>query len=562
MGSANGGGGPKGFKMNPYDRDENLGKSYYEATVTDEGLCRVGWSTSAATMDLGTDRDGFGFGGTGKKSNAKQFDTYGEAFGINDVIGCYIDLDNYSMKFSKNGVDLGKAFDIPDDLCGKTFFAAVVLKNAEMSFNFGGKQFAYPPAGKFTALSKAPKDATAASTIAVGTHQQIKLFEKQLPEPKIKSVLLVGGENTKDQIRAINEGVDIITGTPGKLSDFIQTDKISLHQVSFFILDEADGLLAQGNNDLIMRIYNKIPKAGPTGKRLQIITCSATLHSFEVKKLADRIMHFPTWVDLKGQDSVPETVHHVVCHIDPRTDTSWMNLKNPVRTDGMHKKDNIRAGSQTPETLSEAIKTLKAEYLKKAIDEHNMDTAIIFCRTKIDCDNIEQYLLSHGGGPRAMVNPYSCVVLHGDRPPAERKGNLQKFKDNEVRFLICTDVAARGIDIKGVPYVINVTFPDEKQNYVHRIGRVGRAARMGLAISLIADVKEKVWYHVCSSRGKGCFNTRLKDQGGCSIWYDEVQYLRDAEEHLGETIPLVASDLKVASNEFDGKVVYGEKRTK
>ena len=77
----------------------------------------------------------------------------------------------------------------------------------------------------------------------------------------------------------------------------------------------------------------------------------------------------------------------------------------------------------------------------------------------------------------------------------ERKANLEMFKKMEVKFLICTDVAARGIDVKGVPFCINVTLPDEKSNYVHRIGRVGRAERMGLAISLVATVQEKVWYH-------------------------------------------------------------------
>ena len=107
-----------------------------------------------------------------------------------------------------------------------------------------------------------------------------------------------------------------------------------------------------------------------------------------------------------------------------------------------------------------------------------------------------------------MVNEYSCVCLHGDRRPQERKENLLAFKvslwfslsdshtpfqNGEVRFLICTDVAARGIDIRGIPYVVNVTLPDDKQNYIHRIGRVGRAERMGLAISLVAKNKEKVW---------------------------------------------------------------------
>jgi ATP-dependent RNA helicase DDX1 len=86
------------------------------------------------------------------------------------------------------------------------------------------------------------------------------------------------------------------------------------------------------------------------------------------------------------------------------------------------------------------------------------------------------------------------VCLHSDRAPNERTENLEKFKQNKVRLLICTDVAARGLDINGLPYVINVTLPDEKQNYVHRIGRVGRADRMGLAISLVSKVQEKVMF--------------------------------------------------------------------
>ena len=81
-----------------------------------------------------------------------------------------------------------------------------------------------------------------------------------------------------------------------------------------------------------------------------------------------------------------------------------------------------------PETLSEAVKILKVEYLVRAINEHQMDQAIIFCRTKLDCDNTEEYLISQGGGAKAMVNEYSCVCLHSDRPPNERKGNLKAFK--------------------------------------------------------------------------------------------------------------------------------------
>ncbi|XP_035219408.1 ATP-dependent RNA helicase DDX1-like [Stegodyphus dumicola] len=566
---------------------QGKGKYYYEAKVTDEGLCRVGWSTPAASLDLGTDKQGFGFGGTGKKSFGKQFDSYGEPFGMHDVIGCFLNLDNMIIKFSKNGVDLGDAFKIPDNLRRSAFFPAVVLKNAEMEFNFGETSFKYPPEDGYVAICSASKECTVNSTVtgessgpvkniknapqaiiiepsrelAKQTLKCIQNFKKHLHSPNVKELLIIGGVSAKEQIMELQSGIDIVVGTPGRLEDLISTGQLSLSQVQFFVLDEADGLLSAGYGDLINRIHQQIPKITPDGKRLQMVVCSATLHSFDVKKLAERLMHFPTWVDLKGEDSVPETVHHVVCMVDPRTDTSWRNLKRPIKTDEVHAKDNTRFGSNTPEMLSEAVKLLKGEYVITAINEHKMDKGIIFCRTKIDCDNMENHLNALGGGPRNRNNPYSCVCLHGDRKPAERKENLEKFKRGEVKFLICTDVAARGIDVTGVPYVINMTLPDEKNNYVHRIGRVGRAERMGLAISLVSAVPEKVWYHSnCSSRGKNCWNTRLTDQGGCCIWYNEPQYLADIEEHLNCTIQQVDPDLKVPCDEFDGKVVYGQKK--
>ena len=132
------------------------GRIYYEAKVEDEGLCRVGFSTSEAVLDLGTCAHGYGFGGTGKKSNNRQFDDYGEAFGKGDVIGCYLDLDNMEIAYTKNGVDLGLAFEINRNFRNKPFFPAVVLKNAEMSFNFGEEKFKFPPEEGFLGLAQAP----------------------------------------------------------------------------------------------------------------------------------------------------------------------------------------------------------------------------------------------------------------------------------------------------------------------------------------------------------------------------------------------------------------------
>lgn len=560
------------------------GKYYYESTVTDEGLCRVGWSTTKAKLDLGTDRFGYGFGGTGKKSNNRQFDDYGEAYGMHDVIGCCLDFDNNEISFYKNGISLGSAFLIDGNMHNETFYPAVVLKNAEMSFNFGVTSFKHTVPKGFIAISKAdsnkivknplstpdslnakdmqPKPNAPQAIIiepsrelAEQTYNQIVKFKKYLKDPPVKELLLIGGVSVKEQLSVLQSGVDIIVATPGRLEDLIGGGHLLLTHCRFFVLDEADGLLKQGYTELIDRLHKQIPKITMDGRRLQMIVCSATLHSFEVKKMAERLMHFPTWVDLKGEDAVPETVHHCVCLVDPQRDTSWQSLRQHVQTDGVHNQDNVGPNVQNPETFSEAVKILKGEYCIQAIDEHKMDRAIIFCRTKLDCDNLENYLKQRGGAK------YSCVCLHGDRKPQERKANLEKFKRQEAKLLICTDVAARGLDITGLPYMINITLPDEKSNYVHRIGRVGRAERMGLAISLVSTVPEKVWYHGewCSSRGRNCWNTRLTDQKGCCIWYNEKNYLAEIEDHLNVTIQQVDKTLKVPMNEFDGKVVYGQK---
>ncbi|KAA8583137.1 hypothetical protein FQN60_015683 [Etheostoma spectabile] len=550
------------------------GKYYYEVTCHDQGLCRVGWSTSQAALDLGTDKYGFGFGGTGKKSNNKQFDSYGEEFTMHDTVGCYLDLDKGQISFSKNGNDLGVAFEIPQHVKNQPFFASCVLKNAELKFNFGGEDFKNAPKSGFVALNQAPEGHTVKSSqsgsakvsqvkassnapkaliiepskeLAEQTLNNVKQCAKYVENPKLRELLVIGGVAAKDQLAALELGIDIVVGTPGRLDDLISTGKLSLAQVRFLVLDECDGLLSAGYTDFINRVHNQIPQVTSDGKRLQ--------------KLSERIMHFPTWVDLKGEDSVPETVHHVVVPVNPKTDRLWERLgKNHIRTDEVHAKDNTRPGANSAEMWSEAIKVLKGEYTVRAIKEHKMDQAIVFCRTKIDCDNLEQYFIQQGGGPDSKGHQLSCVCLHGDRKPNERKTNLERFKRKEVKLLVCTDVAARGIDVHGVPYVINVTLPDEKQNYVHRIGRVGRAERMGLAISLVAMEKEKVWYHVCPNRGRGCYNTRLKEDGGCTIWYNEKELLSDIEEHLKCTITQCEPDIKVPVDDFDGKVSYGQRR--
>ncbi|KAH3744763.1 ATP-dependent RNA helicase DDX1 [Pelomyxa schiedti] len=289
---------------------------------------------------------------------------------------------------------------------------------------------------------------------------------------------------------------------------------------------------------------------------------SATLHSEEIKQAAQTMCRFPTWVDLKGKDSVPTTVDHAVVYINP--DKPPKNLvSHQITTDGMH-GGVVR---DLAESKSHSTKLLKAKVLLKVIDAFKMSQCIVFCRTKIDCDNLENFLLTVGGGKRHVPSRgesdfgqgvYSCVVVHADRPPAERQTNLHSFKSGEVRFLITTDLGARGIDISEVPYVINYTLPDKPEDYIHRVGRVGRADRMGLAISLVSTCPEKVWYHTCPSKGKSCGNRALRDEGGCAIWWNEPEYWSSIQQRLGMTVPQLDDNFQLPSAASTER--YGQRR--
>ena len=577
------------------------GKVYFEVTVKDEGLCRVGWSMLSGSLDIGTDAGTFGFGGTGKKSHSKKFEDYGEPFGLHDVIGCWLDCDQSRLGFCKNGKDLGTAFEIPPALRGQPLFPSLCLKNAEVSVNFGGSPLAQPPPDGFIALARAHPDrcltwslAQAAASSAAGavrhplaivvepsrdlaeqTHVNMAMFARHLSHPEIRTELFVGGTSAASQIKALASGVDIVVGTPGRIVDLVKRGDLAVESVKFFVLDEADRLLDTGNKDDVMTLYRRLPKVGSGESRLQVLMFSATLHSAEIRELASRICQDPVFVDLKGREHVPDTVDHLVLHIDPREDRTWLQSEPNVITDGVHTlQPPLSPTSKGAEAWSEAIKRLKPRLLQRLVDALNMEQALIFCRTNFDCDNLEKFfndLTVSGAGKRkrGIVSPYSCLVLAGQRSLDERRAALKAFKEGEVRFLIATDVAARGIDIQGLPFVINMTLPDRSEDYIHRVGRVGRADAIGLAISIVSDVPEKVWF--CTQKGlkpwlkPNAQNTKTTEQGGHTIWYEELALLKDVEARLHRPLSILPADLtipeEIASKlRGEGAAKYGESR--
>eukprot|EP01041_Mallomonas_annulata_P009470 gene9470-19665_t len=567
------------------------GKAYFEFRITRAGgLCRLGWSTKSANLELGMDSHGFGYGGTGKRSYNRAFENYGESYGNGDIIGCSIDIENNVIEYSKNEKQLGIAFKFPNNIQGATFFPSIALKNSGGIFSFTTSTCKYYNRLEYIPIGSIPSNLLISSNsssctiikgkrqplaiilepgrdLAEQVYQNINEFTRYVSSPSLTAVLLVGGDDKRIQQKLVNDGVDIVVATIGKAEDFVRRGILNLSQIRFFILDEADKLVDTQNRDSIMKLFSACPTGGTGDHRLQVSFFSATLHSPDITALSSKLCDRPTWVDLKGIDSVPDTVHHAVYRI--HYEVEYEKIVNTIVdmksvTDGVHVYP-LTKGSNAEK--SEKIKRDKLLALLGIIDRFQMSQCMIFCRTNVDCDNLETFLCAHGGGSKfrgraetGKENPYSCAVLAGMRSMEERRASLEAFKEGDVRFLICTDVGARGIDVKGLPYVINMTLPEQAENYIHRIGRVGRAERMGLAISIVAanELAEQVWWHTCKSKGVGCTQREIVDKGGCTKWYIESELLGSIETRLHQNISELTFDFDLPFELAALNIIYGE----
>ena len=554
------------------------GRHWFECLVQDDGLVRVGWSSAAAALELGTDSHGFGFGGAGMKSHGNAFTAYGTRFGAGHSVGCFLDADAGQLSFSLDGHPLGIAFEVPDHLRGAVLYPTVCLKNAEAKVNFGASPFAHPPPATdaWLPLHASPRlctsapsalepgarrtprclvlepardlaEQTAAAFASLGTH---------LTSPPILHATCVGGVPPGPALAALRSGCDIVTGTPDKIGHLLSTRALDVSAVRFLVLDEADRLLEPGSAETVLQLFRALPRRAQAEggtKRLQVLLFSATLHASHVTQFADVLCDRPTWVDLKGADFVPASVHHCLLRCDPAADADAAGADpGAVPTDAVHACDPPPGDPALGpgEAASAAVKRLKPRLLVRLLDSLRCGQVLVFCRTNLDCDHLERYLLAAGGGgkphgggaePGGKENPYSCAVLAGGRTMDQRRRNLQAFKDGTVRVLICTDVAARGIDVAGLPCVVNMTLPDNAEDYIHRVGRVGRADALGLAVSLVATVPERVWF----VRAKGhqpWLRPTPAEVAEHTIWYDEPGLVTGVEQRLGQAIPVMGAD--------------------
>ena len=257
-------------------------------------------------------------------------------------------------------------------------------------------------------------------------------FEKYGKYHRLTMALLIGGVSFGDQDKALSKGVDVLIATPGRLMDQFERGKILMSGVDILVIDEADRMLDMGFIPDVEKICERI------NKNRQTLLFSATMPP-PIKKLADRFMKEPKIIEVAR----PAT-----------TNLSITQYLVPTTVRG------------------------KRETLRGLLRGEDVKTAMIFCNRKRDVKALAE-TLQQGG--------FRAGQIHGDMEQADRMKTLDKFKADEINILVCSDVAARGLDIKGVSHVFNYDVSYNADDYVHRIGRTGRAGKTGIAMTLVTD---------------------------------------------------------------------------
>ncbi len=307
--------------------------------------------------------------------------------------------------------------------------------------------------------SKAPRALVLTPTreLAAQVEESVRVYGKHVP---ISSTVIYGGVGMAPQVAALRKGVDIVVATPGRLLDHVGEKTLDLSQVEIFVLDEADRMLDMGFIHDIKRVMALLPS------KRQNLLFSATF-SDEIKALADRLLNTPRLIEVARRNSTIEIVEQSVVM---------------------------------------AEKGQKAKLLQRLIQERKWFQVLVFTRTKHGANRLAEQL---------SKNDIPSLAIHGNKSQGARTKALAEFKSGTLQVLVATDIAARGIDIDQLPHVVNFELPNVPEDYVHRIGRTGRAGASGEALSLVAK--------------------------------DELQFLRDIERFTKQKIPLVQIEGFVAA---------------
>ena len=325
---------------------------------------------------------------------------------------------------------------------GKTAaFALPILQSLTERTNAGGK-------------GKRPVRAlivTPTRELAIQIAQSFDTYGAGLP---LKNCVIFGGVKQTKQVERLKSGVDILVATPGRLNDLVGQGFVKLDKIEIFVLDEADRMLDMGFINDIKRIIHQLPKSRQT------LFFSATMPK-DVERLAMTILHNPASVKVDPVTSTVDSISQYLYYVD---------------------------------------KANKSKLLASIINKPDVNSALVFTRTKYGADRVARDLVK--GNIQAMA-------IHGNKSQNARQEALKRFKSGDISVLVATDIAARGIDIAELSHVINYDIPEDPETYIHRIGRTGRAGLSGDAISFCC--------------------------------YDELELLFTVEKHIGKKLTVIDS---------------------
>ncbi len=261
-------------------------------------------------------------------------------------------------------------------------------------------------------------------------------FEKYGKNHNLSMALLIGGVSMGDQIKALEKGVDVLIATPGRLMDLFERGRILMSGCELLVIDEADRMLDMGFIPDIEQICSKLPSTRQT------MLFSATMPP-PIKKLSDQFLNNPKSIEVSRPATANTSIEQSIINVAPKA---------------------------------------KRKLLYGILDNEGVDTAIIFCNRKTEVRDLCENLRKDG---------FDAGQIHGDMDQSSRLAELDRFKSGEINILCASDVAARGLDIKGVSHVVNYDIPWHPDDYIHRIGRTGRAGATGIAITFVTNRDEE-----------------------------------------------------------------------
>ena len=268
--------------------------------------------------------------------------------------------------------------------------------------------------------------------LAAQVSEQLQNYGRRL---SLRSTMIYGGVNIQAQIERLHRGIDIVVATPGRLLDHAARGTIKLSEIQFLVLDEADRMLDLGFIDDILRVAEYLPE------QRQTLLFSAT-YSQSIKQLADELLNQPKRIEVARRNITADDITQVVYPVE---------------------------------------RSRKREIISHLIRKGEWQQVLVFARTRYSADKLTAELLFDG---------INSAAIHSNKSQSLRTRTLKQFKQGELRVLVATDVAARGLDIAHLPHVVNYELPDVPEDYVHRIGRTGRAGEAGKALSLVCPAEQ------------------------------------------------------------------------